>query len=230
MASFQLAISLSFATNFGSVDSLKVRTRCGASRCASRMLCTERRLTPAAFASIRPVQWLHRPVAGRASDRPPAARRWREAVACRTCASCRGEPVDTLGHESRLPHQSHGRKPRPCERGRPRQSESKETQILPTQRAARAVDGAPFRCARTGPPCIAPRPQRPRSISRSCSGHRPAEGWLRVRIQVRRMRRHRDVRGQRVRCWRIRIALGSGASCRGQSPLELSRAGMTRLG
>ncbi len=31
----------------------------------------------------------HRPVAGRASDRPPAARRWREAVACRACASCR---------------------------------------------------------------------------------------------------------------------------------------------
>ena len=34
-------MSLSFAANFGSVTSLKVRTRCGASRCASRMRCTE---------------------------------------------------------------------------------------------------------------------------------------------------------------------------------------------
>src|SRR3954469_14798412 len=57
-------MSLSFAANFGSVDSLKVRTRCGASLCASRMRCTERRLTPAAFASIRPVQWVASPGGG----------------------------------------------------------------------------------------------------------------------------------------------------------------------
>ena len=61
-------MSLSFAANLGSVDSLKVRMRCGASRCASRMRCTERRLTPAAFASIRPVQWVASP-GGRPSVR-----------------------------------------------------------------------------------------------------------------------------------------------------------------
>ena len=38
------------------VDSLNVRMRCGASWWASRIRSTERKLTPAAFASIRPVQ------------------------------------------------------------------------------------------------------------------------------------------------------------------------------
>src|SRR6266705_5397099 len=35
-------MSLSFAANFGSFDSLNVRTRCGASWWASRMRCTDR--------------------------------------------------------------------------------------------------------------------------------------------------------------------------------------------
>src|SRR6266487_1838121 len=38
--------------------------RCGASWWASRIRCTERRLTPAAFASIRPVQWVASPGGG----------------------------------------------------------------------------------------------------------------------------------------------------------------------
>ena len=42
-----------FLGDFGSFDSLNVRMRCGASWWASRIRCTERRLTPAAFASIR---------------------------------------------------------------------------------------------------------------------------------------------------------------------------------
>src|SRR6476620_10560275 len=96
-------MSLSFAANFGSVDSLKVRTRCGASRCASRMRCTERRLTPAAFAS-----WLHRPVAGRASDRPPLHDGGGKRLLARLARLVAGEPVDTLGHESRLPSPDHG--------------------------------------------------------------------------------------------------------------------------
>src|SRR3954464_7488006 len=102
-------MSLSFAANFGSVDSLKVRTRCGASRCASRMRCTERRLPPAALASIRPVQWVASPGGG------PSVR---STTRCTTVAGSgllaglarlvAGEPVDTLGHESRLPSPDHG--------------------------------------------------------------------------------------------------------------------------
>jgi hypothetical protein len=49
---------LEFSANFGSFDSLNVRTRWGASWWAARMRCTERKLTPAAFASIRPLQWV----------------------------------------------------------------------------------------------------------------------------------------------------------------------------
>lgn len=55
---------MNFSANFGSVDSLNVRMRCGASWWASRIRCTERRLTPAAFASIRPVQWVASPGGG----------------------------------------------------------------------------------------------------------------------------------------------------------------------
>src|SRR6476660_4833019 len=102
-------MSLSFAANFGSVDSLKVRTRCGASRCASRMRCTERRLTPAAFASIRPVQWVasHRWRAERQIDHPLHDGGGKRLLAglARLVA---GEPVDTLGHESRLRSPDHG--------------------------------------------------------------------------------------------------------------------------
>ena len=54
-------MSLSFSANCGSFDSLNVRMRWGASWWASRMRCTERKLTPAAFASIRPVQWVASP-------------------------------------------------------------------------------------------------------------------------------------------------------------------------
>jgi hypothetical protein len=47
----------------GSVDSLNMRMRWGASWWASRIRCTERRLTPAAFARIRTVQWVASPAA-----------------------------------------------------------------------------------------------------------------------------------------------------------------------
>src|SRR4029453_15154287 len=57
-------MSLSFSANFGSFDSLNVRMRCGASWWAARMRCTDRKLTPAAFASIRPVQWVASPGGG----------------------------------------------------------------------------------------------------------------------------------------------------------------------
>src|SRR6266566_4902653 len=60
----EATMSLSFAANFGSFDSLNVRTRCGASWWASRMRCTDRKLTPAAFASIRPVQCVASPGGG----------------------------------------------------------------------------------------------------------------------------------------------------------------------
>ncbi len=42
--------------NFGSLDSLKVRMRCGARPCVFQMRCTEVRLTPAALAIALPVQ------------------------------------------------------------------------------------------------------------------------------------------------------------------------------
>jgi hypothetical protein len=57
-------MSLSFSANFGSFDSLNVRMRCGASWWASRMRWTDRKLTPAAFASARPVQWVASPGGG----------------------------------------------------------------------------------------------------------------------------------------------------------------------
>jgi len=38
--------------------------RCGASWWASRIRCTDRKLTPVAFASIRPVQWVVSPGGG----------------------------------------------------------------------------------------------------------------------------------------------------------------------
>ena len=101
-------MSLSFAASFGSVDSLKVRTRCGASRCASRMRCTERRLTPAAFASIRPVSGLHRRWrAERQIDHPLHDGGGKRLLAglARLVA---GEPVDTLGHECACHRQTTG--------------------------------------------------------------------------------------------------------------------------
>src|SRR5215831_6938349 len=47
---------LELVGNFGSFDSLNVRTRCGASWWASRMRCTDRKLILTALASIRPIQ------------------------------------------------------------------------------------------------------------------------------------------------------------------------------
>jgi hypothetical protein len=46
------------------VRQLELRMRCGASWWASRMHCTDRKLTPAAFASILPVQWVASPGGG----------------------------------------------------------------------------------------------------------------------------------------------------------------------
>src|SRR5580704_8657354 len=48
--------SWTLAANFGSFDSLNVRTRCGLRPCAAQMRCTLRWLTPAAFAIARQVQ------------------------------------------------------------------------------------------------------------------------------------------------------------------------------
>ena len=73
-----------------SFDSLNVRMRCGASWWASRIRCTERRLTPVAFASIRPVQW---------------CRKWLFAGLARLVAR---EPCNALLHEPRLPSPHHG--------------------------------------------------------------------------------------------------------------------------
>ena len=99
---------LSFAANFGRSTSSKMRTRCGASRALRGCVAPNRRLTPTAFASIRPVQSVASPVAGRASDRPPAARRGGKRLLAGLARLVAGEPVDTLGHEWRLPSPDHG--------------------------------------------------------------------------------------------------------------------------
>src|SRR3954463_11165424 len=49
-------MSRNLLINAGSLDSLKVRTRCGTSPCAFEMPCTALRLIPIAFAMARPVQ------------------------------------------------------------------------------------------------------------------------------------------------------------------------------
>ena len=59
----------------------------GASWCASRIRCTDRRLTPAAFASFRPVRWVSSPVAVRAPGRQPSAWCRSTAVVCRAFLS-----------------------------------------------------------------------------------------------------------------------------------------------
>src|SRR6185436_5898741 len=72
------------------------------------MRCTERRLTPATFASIRPVQWVASPGGG------PSVR---STTRCTTVAGSGCLPglrvlsrvsLDTLGHEARLPSPDHG--------------------------------------------------------------------------------------------------------------------------
>src|SRR5271166_4748504 len=49
-------MSSTFSANSGSLERLKVRMRCGCSRCACHKRCTARRLTPTALAMARPVQ------------------------------------------------------------------------------------------------------------------------------------------------------------------------------
>jgi hypothetical protein len=54
-------MSCTLAANWGSFDSLKVRTRCGFNLCAAQIRCTLRWLTPAALAIVRPVQCVASP-------------------------------------------------------------------------------------------------------------------------------------------------------------------------
>ena len=101
-------MSRSFSANFGSFDSLKVRMRCGASWWASRMRCTERRLTPAALASIRPVQWVASP--GGADERQvdhPLHRGRRQRRLAGLARLVAQQPVDALRHEALLPAPDH---------------------------------------------------------------------------------------------------------------------------
>ena len=51
-------MSRSLAANAGSLDSLKVRTRCGRSLCARQIRCTELGLIPVASAMALAVQWV----------------------------------------------------------------------------------------------------------------------------------------------------------------------------
>src|SRR4051794_15517705 len=54
-------MSRSLATNAGSLDSLKVRTRCGRSLWARQIRCTELMLIPVAAAMAAAVQWVASP-------------------------------------------------------------------------------------------------------------------------------------------------------------------------
>src|SRR6266487_3401516 len=91
----RVTTSLSFSANFGSFDSLNVRMRCGASWWASRMRCTDRKLTPAAFASIRPVQWVASPGGGPVTRSMTSCTSRPAAAAYRACASCRAATPST---------------------------------------------------------------------------------------------------------------------------------------
>ena len=51
-------MSSTFSAKAGSLDRLKVRSRCGWRRCACQMRCTARKETPTALAMARPVQWV----------------------------------------------------------------------------------------------------------------------------------------------------------------------------
>jgi hypothetical protein len=51
-------MSSTVSAKAGPLERLKVRSRCGCSRWASQIRCTERRLMPVACAIARPVQWV----------------------------------------------------------------------------------------------------------------------------------------------------------------------------
>ena len=54
-------MSSSLAMKSGSRERLKVRMRCGCSRCAAQIRCTVRNESPLALAIARPVQWVASP-------------------------------------------------------------------------------------------------------------------------------------------------------------------------
>jgi hypothetical protein len=82
--------------------------RCGASSWASRIRCTDRRLSPAAFAGIRPGQWVWfsrwRPE--RQVDNPLHGVGRRRLFAGRARLIAR-QPFDALCHKPRLPSPHH---------------------------------------------------------------------------------------------------------------------------
>src|SRR3982074_3269261 len=72
------------------------------------MRCTERRLTPAALASSRPVQWGSRPAAAPRPNRLSAEGCWAAAGGlARLARLVAQQPFDALRHEPRLPGPHH---------------------------------------------------------------------------------------------------------------------------
>src|SRR3954447_7628444 len=94
-------MSLSFAANFGSVEAAPVGALRG---CVAPNAGSRQPLSPASDRS----SGLHRPVAGRASDRTPLHDGGGKRLLAGLARLVAGEPVDTLGHESRLPSPDHG--------------------------------------------------------------------------------------------------------------------------
>src|SRR5262245_40774732 len=82
--------------------SLKVRMRCGASWLASRMRCTDRRLTPAAFANIRPVQCVTS-AGGDPSARSITRRCGWQWLLAGLAGFVAQKAIDALAHEALLP-------------------------------------------------------------------------------------------------------------------------------
>src|ERR1700710_426481 len=96
-------MSRTLAANLGSLDSLKVRIRCGAKPWARQMRWTEVRLTPAILAITRPGQWVVSP-GGCASVRAPI----RSAISSASLGTRRAglvaqQAINTFGHEPLLP-------------------------------------------------------------------------------------------------------------------------------
>src|SRR5690348_10954003 len=97
-------MSRSLATNAGSLDSLKVLTRCGRSLWARQIRCTELMLIPVAAAMAAAVQRIASPggsVGVRATTRPIVA--WDKGRDARRPGPVAQQPGHALAHEPLLP-------------------------------------------------------------------------------------------------------------------------------
>ena len=111
-------MSRSLAANFGSLDSLNCRIRCGCRPCARQMRCTE-----LSADARRPWPWLPRSSASsRPADRPSVSATTRSAISggsggdARRAGLVAQQPVHASSHEALLPAPDSGLGLDPCVR------------------------------------------------------------------------------------------------------------------